>query len=135
MLTIWTLQTPGAKTTNLSTLSACRRCRQCVDAVGSVSTLSACRRRRNTDSRASQRQEVCTMFHRFFSRRLGSLVTCPSLEILYEDNHCLAIAKPSGAVSAHFTGREQTLDRIVKDYLKKKHQKPGNVFLGVVHRL
>jgi 23S rRNA pseudouridine1911/1915/1917 synthase len=57
------------------------------------------------------------------------------LEILYEDNHCLAIAKPNGVVSAHFQGKEQTLDRVVKGYLKQKYNKPGNVFLGVVHRL
>jgi 23S rRNA pseudouridine1911/1915/1917 synthase len=57
------------------------------------------------------------------------------LDVLYEDNHCLAVAKPSGAVSAHFQGREQTLDREVKAYLKQKYKKPGNVFLGVVHRL
>jgi 23S rRNA pseudouridine1911/1915/1917 synthase len=57
------------------------------------------------------------------------------LEVLYEDNHCLAIAKPAGAVSAHFQGTEETLDREVKRYLKEKYQKPGNVFLGVVHRL
>jgi 23S rRNA pseudouridine1911/1915/1917 synthase len=57
------------------------------------------------------------------------------LDILYEDNHCLAIAKPAGAVSAHFQGTEETLDRDVKRYLKEKHKKPGNVFLGVVHRL
>jgi 23S rRNA pseudouridine1911/1915/1917 synthase len=62
-------------------------------------------------------------------------VTLPPLEILYEDNHCLAVAKPAGTVSAHFQGREQTLDRAVKGYLKEKYQKPGNVFLGVVHRL
>jgi 23S rRNA pseudouridine1911/1915/1917 synthase len=61
-------------------------------------------------------------------------MTCP-LEILYEDNHCLAIAKPSGVVSAHFQGRDETLDKRVKAYLKQKHQKPGNVYLGVVHRL
>src|ERR1700676_2476874 len=59
----------------------------------------------------------------------------PPLDILFEDNHCLAIAKRSGAVSAHFQGKEQTLDRAVKAYLKDKYQKPGNVFLGVVHRL
>ena len=59
----------------------------------------------------------------------------PPLDILYEDNHCLAIAKPSGAVSTHFQGGEETLDRAVKAYLKEKHHKPGNVFLGVVHRL
>ena len=59
----------------------------------------------------------------------------PPLEILYEDNHCLAIAKPSGALSTHFQGTEETLDRAVKRYLKEKYGKPGNVFLGVVHRL
>src|SRR4051794_3327814 len=57
------------------------------------------------------------------------------LQILYEDNHCLAIAKPSGLASAHFQGQEVTLDRVVKEYLKEKYQKPGKVFLGVVHRL
>ena len=62
-------------------------------------------------------------------------MTPSPLEILYEDNHCLAIAKPSGAVSAHFQGKEETLDVTVKAYLKEKYHKPGNVFLGVVHRL
>lgn len=57
------------------------------------------------------------------------------LEILYEDNHCIAVVKPSGMSSAHFQGRDVTLDRLVKTYLKEKHQKPGNVFLGVVQRL
>src|SRR4030081_2730858 len=57
------------------------------------------------------------------------------LDILYEDNHCLAVAKPSGALSTHFQGGEETLDRAVKRYLKDKHRKPGNVFLGIVHRL
>ena len=59
----------------------------------------------------------------------------PPLDILYEDNHCLAIVKPAGSVSAHFQGEAETLDRIVKRYLKEKYLKPGNVFLGVVHRL
>jgi 23S rRNA pseudouridine1911/1915/1917 synthase len=57
------------------------------------------------------------------------------LEILYEDNHCLAVAKPAGSGSAHFQGRETTLDQLAKSYLKEKYRKPGNVFLGVVHRL
>jgi 23S rRNA pseudouridine1911/1915/1917 synthase len=57
------------------------------------------------------------------------------LTILYEDNHCLAVAKPSGCLSTHFEGREETLDRAVKRYLKEKYRKPGNVFLGIVHRL
>src|SRR6188508_3312179 len=57
------------------------------------------------------------------------------LDVLYEDNHCLAINKPAGWPSTHFDGGEQTIDRLAKDYLKQKHAKPGNVFLGVVHRL
>jgi 23S rRNA pseudouridine1911/1915/1917 synthase len=62
-------------------------------------------------------------------------VTVPPLDILYEDNHCLAVAKPAGVPSAHFSGREETLDRAAKAYLKEKYKKPGNVYLGVVHRL
>jgi 23S rRNA pseudouridine1911/1915/1917 synthase len=57
------------------------------------------------------------------------------LDILYEDNHCLAINKPSGWSSTHYQGKDETLDRQVKAYLKHKYNKPGNVFLGVVHRL
>jgi 23S rRNA pseudouridine1911/1915/1917 synthase len=59
----------------------------------------------------------------------------PPLDLLYEDNHCLAIAKPAGALSTHFAGGEETLDRAAKRYLKARYHKPGNVFLGVVHRL
>src|SRR5947209_10819970 len=62
-------------------------------------------------------------------------MTLPPLDILYEDNHCLAVAKPSGALSTHYQGKEETLDRAVKAYLKEKYRKPGNVFLGVVQRL
>src|SRR5262249_13826608 len=51
------------------------------------------------------------------------------------DSHCLAVAKPAGSLSTHFQGGEETLDRAVKHYLKTKYHKPGNVFLGVVHRL
>jgi 23S rRNA pseudouridine1911/1915/1917 synthase len=56
-------------------------------------------------------------------------------EILYEDNHCVAVCKPAGVASAHFQGDAATLDRLVKRYLKSKYKKPGNVFLGIVHRL
>ena len=56
-------------------------------------------------------------------------------EILYEDNHCLAVAKPAGCLTTHFQGRDETIDGAIKRYLKEKYQKPGKVFLGVVHRL
>jgi 23S rRNA pseudouridine1911/1915/1917 synthase len=59
----------------------------------------------------------------------------PPFEILFEDNHCLAVDKPAEIASTHFQGREETTDRIVKRYLKQKYRKPGKVFLGVVHRL
>lgn len=56
------------------------------------------------------------------------------LDILEEDNHLIALNKPCGWPSAHGDG-EDSLDQLVKAYLKEKHRKPGNVFLGVVHRL
>ena len=58
-----------------------------------------------------------------------------SLDILFEDNHCLALNKPAGWPTTHFEGRDETVDRLAKSYLKEKYGKPGNVFLGVVHRL
>lgn len=81
---------------------------------------------------------VRRLIHRETSVRLPKVGCCvdgPSLDVLFEDNHCLAIAKPSGWASAHFQGEEVTLDRTVKRYLKEKYRKPGNVFLGIVHRL
>lgn len=45
------------------------------------------------------------------------------------------MAKPPGCLSTHYDGKEETLDRAVKEYLKEKYRKPGNVFLGVVQRL
>lgn len=57
------------------------------------------------------------------------------LDILYEDNHCLAVFKPAGRLATHYQGTEETIDREVKAYLKDKYHKPGKVFLGIVHRL
>lgn len=58
-----------------------------------------------------------------------------SLDILYEDNHCLALNKPAGWPTTHFDGKDETVDRLAKAYIAEKYNKPGNVFLGVVHRL
>lgn len=56
-------------------------------------------------------------------------------EVLYEDNHLLVMNKPAGwLVQGDRTG-DQPLVEWGKDYIKKKYQKPGKVFLGVVHRL
>lgn len=57
------------------------------------------------------------------------------LDILYEDNHLIAVNKTgSDLVQGDRTG-DESLDLRLKKYLKKKYNKPGNVFLGVVHRL
>ena len=56
--------------------------------------------------------------------------------VLLEDNHLLALDKPAGWPSAHAgTDTPDTVDRLAKDYLREKYRKPGNVYLGVVHRL
>jgi hypothetical protein len=41
----------------------------------------------------------------------------PPLDLLYEDEHCLAVAKLAGALSTHFAGGEETLDRAAKQCL------------------
>lgn len=57
------------------------------------------------------------------------------VEVLYEDNHLIAVNKKSGdIVQADKTG-DAPLSHEVKNYLKEKYQKPGNVFCGVIHRL
>jgi 23S rRNA pseudouridine1911/1915/1917 synthase len=55
--------------------------------------------------------------------------------VLYEDNHCLAVAKPAPLLTQGVPAGLPTLEAWVKDYLKSKFQKPGNVYLGVPHRL
>lgn len=56
-------------------------------------------------------------------------------QIIYEDNHLLIVKKPAGwLVQGDRTGDETLVDW-GKEYLKKKYNKPGNVFLGLVHRL
>ncbi len=56
-------------------------------------------------------------------------------QILYEDNHLIAVYKPANLlVQGDVTGDVCLMDE-VKKYLKEKYQKPGNVFLGLIHRL
>jgi 23S rRNA pseudouridine1911/1915/1917 synthase len=56
-------------------------------------------------------------------------------DILYEDNHLIILNKaPSSIVQGDKTG-DEPLSEVLKNYLKIKHGKPGNVFMGVVHRI
>ena len=58
-----------------------------------------------------------------------------NLQVLYEDNHLIAINKrPGDIVQGDKTG-DMPLSEVVKEYIKKKDHKPGNVYLGVAHRL
>jgi len=61
--------------------------------------------------------------------------TVDNLQVLFEDNHLIVINKrPGDIVQGDKTG-DKPLSDTVKAYLKKKYKKPGNVYLGVVHRL
>lgn len=57
------------------------------------------------------------------------------MEVVYEDNHIIIVNKQSGEIVQGDKTGDRPLSDIVKDYIKKKYQKPGAVFLGVVHRL
>jgi 23S rRNA pseudouridine1911/1915/1917 synthase len=57
------------------------------------------------------------------------------VEILYEDNHLIAVYKKSSDLAQGDKSGDAPLENEVKAYLAKKYNKPGDVFLGVVHRL
>ena len=57
------------------------------------------------------------------------------MEVVYEDNHIIIVNKQSGEIVQGDKTGDRPLSDIVKDYIKEKYQKPGAVFLGVVHRL
>lgn len=57
------------------------------------------------------------------------------LEVLFEDNHLLVVNKPAGMLVHGDETGDYTLADLAKDYIREKYNKPGNVFIGVVHRL
>ena len=57
------------------------------------------------------------------------------MQVIYEDNHIIIVAKRSGEIVQGDKTGDTPLSDVVKEYLKEKYQKPGNVFLGVTHRL
>lgn len=59
----------------------------------------------------------------------------PKINILYEDNHLLVVEKPINIPVCEDESHDLDLLSILKFYLKEKYQKPGNVYLGLVHRL
>lgn len=57
------------------------------------------------------------------------------MKVLYEDNHIIVVNKDSGEIVQGDKTGDTPLSETVKEYIKVKYNKPGNVFLGVVHRL
>ncbi|MBQ6841453.1 MAG: RluA family pseudouridine synthase [Bacilli bacterium] len=58
-----------------------------------------------------------------------------NLEILYEDNHIIVVVKKPNILSQADNTHDIDMLTLIKSYLKEKYQKPGNVYLGLVHRL
>jgi len=58
-----------------------------------------------------------------------------NLQVLYEDNHIIIVNKRAGDIVQGDKTGDKPLSEVVKEYIKDKYNKPGNVYLGVVHRL
>ncbi|AKD03353.1 RluA family pseudouridine synthase [Pontibacter korlensis] len=58
-----------------------------------------------------------------------------ALDVLFEDNHVLVVNKPAGLLVHGDETGDITLADLAKEYIRQKYNKPGNVFVGVVHRL
>lgn len=58
-----------------------------------------------------------------------------NLQVLYEDNHIIAVNKRVGDIVQGDKTGDKPLSDVVKEYIKDKYNKPGDVYLGVVHRL
>ena len=58
-----------------------------------------------------------------------------NLQILHEDNHIIVINKRAGDIVQGDKTGDKPLSEVVKEYIKEKYNKPGEVFLGVIHRL
>ena len=57
------------------------------------------------------------------------------IKILYEDNHIIVAVKPFNMLSQKDSTNDNDMLTLLKDYIKEKYNKPGNVYLGLVHRL
>lgn len=62
-------------------------------------------------------------------------MTIPDIDVLFEDNHLLAVWKPAGMLTMGDDTGDVTMVDAAREYLRVKYNKPGNVYVGVVHRL
>ena len=57
------------------------------------------------------------------------------IKVIYEDNHLLVVEKPVNVLSQGDDTNDKDMVNLLKQYIKEKYNKPGNVFIGLVHRL
>lgn len=57
------------------------------------------------------------------------------IKVFYEDNHLLVVEKPINMLSQSDNTKDEDLLTLVKEYIKEKYHKPGNVYIGLIHRL
>lgn len=62
-------------------------------------------------------------------------MTYRELKVVLETNHIIVVVKPQGILSQKDNTGDKSIQEIVKEYIKEKYHKPGNVYLGLVHRL
>ncbi len=62
-------------------------------------------------------------------------MTAHEIQVIYEDNHLLAVLKPAGMATMGLPGDKPTLLSLAKQHVKQRYDKPGSVYLGVVSRL
>jgi len=65
----------------------------------------------------------------------GKAMNKTPLNILYEDNHVIVVVKPYNVLSQGDSTGDKSIMDMIKQYIKEKYHKPGNVYLGLVHRL
>ena len=57
------------------------------------------------------------------------------IKVIYEDNHLLVVEKPVNILSQGDDTKDKDMVNLLKQYVKEKYNKPGNVYIGLVHRL
>lgn len=58
-----------------------------------------------------------------------------NIKVIYEDNHIIVVEKKPNIPSQEDKTEDVSMLTLIKEYLKEKYKKPGNVYLGLVHRL
>jgi 23S rRNA pseudouridine1911/1915/1917 synthase len=69
------------------------------------------------------------------SVRAHFVVNNPTCQVIYEDSHLLVVNKPAGLAVMSGTATPASVHRWAANYLKQRYHKPGNVYIGIVHRL